>query len=404
MNTKEDAGIYQLDNGNWAFRYIITVDGKQKVRRRTKNEFGKPFRTKVSAQKAKQQLQKQDIIQLTKKKPTERKTFAEVYDEYCEKGRSGKAYQTIRKQDSLWRNHLKERFGKKYVDEISVAEIVDYLTVLYYEEDRAYKYVESFLKMFYLIFGQAYSRNYLDVDTYNKLCVNKDTKIHMPKMKVNEDTDIVTFSKEELCQLDEYFCGTNAETAYLIGKYCGLRINECYGLKWSDIDLEKGTMQIERQMQYQDGVIKLVSLKTRNAKRTMYLAPPLKEYLKRLCSRKSECDEAFGKQRQQNQIFIEDIDGKVISSLELVNTLENGKRQTVNSMKYHAQEIGRRYGIRFKYHYLRHTYGTSLAELNTPAHILRNQMGHGNINVTQQYYIAVSKRGIDTLKTNLNAL
>ena len=112
MNKKEEAGVYQLDNGNWAFRYIVTVEGKQKVRRRTKNEFGKPFKSKASALKAKQQLQKQDIIQLTKKKPSERKTFAEVYYEYCETGRKGKAYATIRKQDSLWKNHIKERLAK----------------------------------------------------------------------------------------------------------------------------------------------------------------------------------------------------------------------------------------------------------------------------------------------------
>ena len=64
----------------------------------------------------------------------------------------------------------------RFIDEISVAEIQDYLSFLYYSEGRAYRYVEAFLKMFYLIFGQAYSRNYLDVDTYNKLCINKDTK------------------------------------------------------------------------------------------------------------------------------------------------------------------------------------------------------------------------------------
>ena len=56
--------------------------------------------------------------------------------------------------------------------------------------------------MFYLIFGQAYSRNYLDVDTYNKLCVNKNTKIHMPKQKTEDDTDIVAFSHEECARLD----------------------------------------------------------------------------------------------------------------------------------------------------------------------------------------------------------
>lgn len=69
----------------------------------------------------------------------------------------------------------------------------------------AYTYVESFLKIFYLIFGQAYSRNYLSAEQYDKLCKNKNTKIHMPKMKIDEDTDIVVFSDEEMITLSEYF-------------------------------------------------------------------------------------------------------------------------------------------------------------------------------------------------------
>ena len=117
-----------------------------------------------------------------------RKKVSEVYDEYCEFGRAGKAYATIVKQDSLWNNHIKSKFGKRYVDDISVAEINDYLAELYYTENRAYSYTESFLKIFYLIFGQAYSRNYLNAEQYDKLCKNKDTKIHMPKMKIDEDT------------------------------------------------------------------------------------------------------------------------------------------------------------------------------------------------------------------------
>ena len=91
-------------------------------------------------------------------KPTKKRmTLEEVYAEYCETGRHGKAYGTTRKQDSLWKNHLSKKFGKRYVDDISVAEIVDYLSFLYYQEGRTYSYFKSFLKMFYLIFGQAYS-------------------------------------------------------------------------------------------------------------------------------------------------------------------------------------------------------------------------------------------------------
>ena len=165
--------------------------------------------------------------------------------------------------------------------------------------------MESFLKMFYLIYGQAYSRGYVEVNLYNKMCMNKDTKIHMPKMKIDEDTDIVYFKDKELKILDEYFKGTNAETAYMLGKYCGLRINECYGLKWDKIDLKSGTITIDRQMFYHNGVIKLMPVKTR------------------------------------------------------------------------------------------------LAVLNTPTHLLCNQMGHSGSHVTQRYYIAISEDGIQELVSNL---
>ena len=61
-------------------------------------------------------------------------------------------------------------------------------------------------------------------------------------------------------------------------------------------------------------------------------------------------------------------------------------------------------GIDFKFHHLRHTYGTRLAELNTPTHILCNQMGHASGKVTERYYLAVSQSGIDILVRNLNAV
>lgn len=269
MSTKKDTGVFQLDNGYWGFRYAIKVDGISKERKKVKDDFGNAFKTKTSASKARQQAIMNEKINATAPSQVklQRKTIKEVYNEYCEFGRADKAYATIKKQDSLWNNHIKSKFGNRYVDDIPVAEINDYLTELYYNNNRTYSYTESFLKIFYLIFGQAYSRNYLSAEHYDKLCKNKDTKIHMPKMKMDEETNIIIFSDKEMKTLSEYFTGTNAETAFLLGKYCGLRINECYGLKWSNVDFKNGIIKIDRQMQYQDGVIKLVSLKTRNARR-----------------------------------------------------------------------------------------------------------------------------------------
>lgn len=403
---KEEKGIYQLENGNWEYRFAVIKDGKKTYYRKRKDENGNELKTQAQAKRAKnaaikrQKQEESQHVRRTKKT----KTVSQVFAEYCETGRFDKAYATIKKQDSLWRNHICEKFGERYVDDISVAEINDYLAHLYYNEGRAYGYVEAFLKMFYLIFGQAYSRDYLDGEIYSKLCLNKGSRIHMPKMKTDDENDVVTFSKEELNCLDEHFSGSNAETAYYLGRYCGLRINECYGLKWENVDIESGTITIDRQMQYQEGLIKLVSLKTRNAKRTIYMNSVLKEYFMRLLELKERAEQNLSAVRRQNQTFITDLDGQMISSLELVNTTENGKIQTVNSMKYHTRMIKEKYDITFRFHYLRHTYGTAMADMNTPTHLLCNQMGHSSSKVTERYYISLSKTGVEILRDNLNRL
>ena len=403
MGKLDDTGVYQLKGGNWAYRYTITENGQKKDVRKAKDEYGNPFHTKREAVKARQRALDQEQSG-HKPQPKERRTVAEVYAEYCEKGRESKAYTTIRKQESLWKNHLCARFGKRFVDTITPADVNDYLAELYYKKKLSYRYVEGFLKMFYLFFGQAYSRNYLDVDAYNKLCVNKSTKITMPKRKSDDDTDIIAFSKDELLLLDGYFKGTNAETAYMLGRYCGLRINETFGLKWDNVDLERGTITIDRQMQYQDGLIKLVPPKTKNANRTIYMCATLKAYLLELSQKRAEDEVVLADLREQKRRLIEDMDGSKIYSTDLVNCLPNGTIQTVNSFKHPSREIKKKFKMEFKYHYLRHTYGTMMAEMNTPTHLLCNQMGHGKIQVTQQYYIAVSKSGIDILQQNIDRL
>ena len=66
-------------------------------------------------------------------------------------------------------------------------------------------------------------------------------------------------------QLDDFFRGSTVETAYLIGKFCGLRINETFGLKWDNVCFEGGYIRIDRQQQYIDGILSLVPPKTKNA-------------------------------------------------------------------------------------------------------------------------------------------
>ena len=64
----------------------------------------------------------------------------------------------------------------------------------------------------------------------------------------------MAFSREELDKLDEYFKGKSTDMAYLLGRYSGLRINETFSLRWDHVDFEAGTITIDRQMSYQNGL------------------------------------------------------------------------------------------------------------------------------------------------------
>ena len=281
----DSKGVYQLANGAWAYRFCKSVNGKNVYKRASTDRKGNPLLTQRDAMLAREEamLEAQGVYTPVIStlgivyRPSA--TIEEVYEDYCANGRGDRSHNTIKRQDTLWRTYLKADFGKKRFNGISLGEIQDYLANKYYVEGYSYRYVESFLKMFYLFFGQAYSRNYIPAELYNQFCVNKETKIRMPKIKRDEDLSIVSFTDEECAVMDEYFKGTNAETAYLLGRHCGLRINETFGLKWCNVDLENGTITIDRQMQYQEGIIKLVAPKTRNSRRTIYMSDVLRDHL-----------------------------------------------------------------------------------------------------------------------------
>ena len=101
MPKLHDTGVYQLKNGYWGFRYAIVVNNKRVERKRNLDEQGNPYKTKTSAVKARRTMIEQERNSQVVKSKTVRVTVQQVYNEYCEFGRAGKAYATIVKQDSL---------------------------------------------------------------------------------------------------------------------------------------------------------------------------------------------------------------------------------------------------------------------------------------------------------------
>lgn len=252
-----DAGLKQLPNGNWSYRIYTKIDGKSIDTTCRQDENGNPFKTKKAARDARDAK----IFELKHPKPKtggglRKAKVKEIWAEYLEGGASSKAEATIRKQKSMWENHIEKKFGNRYVDEITQVEIEDYLSLMYYDgdgggkgESYSYKYVEGFLKFFYLLLGRAYDSNCISTDMYTKMCMNRGTRISMPPI-TQEDNEkykkIKIFTPLEIQKINLFLQGSNFHVSFMLGYMLGIRRSECFGLIWDDVDWEAGTITIQR--------------------------------------------------------------------------------------------------------------------------------------------------------------
>ena len=398
---KKRVGVFQLPDGTWGYR--ARVENQFDIRR-TRDRNGLIMKTAAAAEKERNWAIAHEL-QRRRDKEAERYglkagTVADVYEKCVAPEDQKKAYGTVCKRKSLWKNHFRARWGQRDIKSLSSGEINLWLSDLM-DEDYAYGYVEGFLKFFYIIIGTAYRHNYINRTQYSKLCEDKKSRISMPCEKPK--TDIVVYNKEELRQLDTYFLNTPVQTAYLIGKSCGLRINETFGLKWDHVYFEGGYIKIDRQQQYIDGILSLVKPKTKNAYRNVVMPQALINHLLLIKSELAALTSEEKRNRELRARRIVDVDGTVISATELVNCSLDGTLYTRNSFKYHARELKKR-GIEFRYHNLRHTYGSRMANAGVPQHLLLKMMGHGSIHVTQQYYLGMNDEGIDIIKKKLEEM
>lgn len=410
----KDTGIFQLQNGNYGFRVVIKRKDLKIDTTYRQDENGNPFKTKASARDARErkiyELKNQSKEQ---KEKTKKYKLKEIYNLYMENGSTSKAHATIKKQKSMWENHIKNNFGEKYVDEITLNELQNYLSLLYnYGDDYSntpysYKYVEGFLKFFYLLFGYSYKENAINTELYTKMFLDRSTRLSMPPITqedFEEYENIKVYNKYEIKQMAEIMKRGHFYIPFLLGYYCGLRISEVFGLQIEDVDVIDNQITINKQLLYQDGIWCLCPVKTLKSSRTVFITKEfsdiLREHIFKLLERQST------NQGYRNYETIVDKTKKEHKKIQGANFLlrkENGELLTSNSVKYWQRVIKDELNIDFKFHSLRKTFGTFMAE-KTPILELMNMMGHKKIETTMKYYINENQFANEKLKQNLKDL
>lgn len=323
-------------------------------------------------------------------------TLKQVYGEFIEKyAQYDREKSTIRRYESLFRNHIGKKWGHRVIGSIKATEISEYLFAM--TATHSYAYIMSIHKFIGVLWDYAFKHKYMKRDNFRE--------IETPKEDSSDDFIEKVYTEEELDIMEKRFSSTNLITAFKIGRALGVRVAECFGLRWSDIDWQKRTIWVKRQMVYEDNMWCLRNTKTKAAIREIDLQDEIYYYLKDLKEKQEQQKKELGIAYHQTRVAIDNGRSKaktVEENPDLINLKENGEYLTTDSAKVLFRIARDDCGIHFKYHNLRHTHASWLAEHNVPAIVVKKRLGHTKEETTLRYYQHITQGMRDDLLSKLN--
>lgn len=183
-------------------------------------------------------------------------------------------------------------------------------------------------------------------------------------------------TKEESQQLISYFSDdtpTNTMIKFLL--LTGMRVGECLGLQWNDIDFQKSEIHIRNNLSNVGGKFYLTTPKTESSRRTIILGKKMRDLLLK--------HQINQKQRMQNY------DG-IFPHPELVFTTQGGNykdRGVLNrSFKNRLKDTPYSH---LTLHSLRHCNATLLLNEGVDIKIVSEHLGHASIGVMGNIYADV---------------
>lgn len=202
------------------------------------------------------------------------------------------------------------------------------------------------------------------------------------------ETDVVPWTVDEAKQFlnaaqDDPHC-----VVFAMLLFYGLRRGEALGLRWHDVNFDKGILHIRQQLHRVGGELLQGPLKTRASKRDLPLIAPIRLILTARLKQQQAARLAAGADWHEAD------EGK-----ELVMTTRRGLPIEPRNLVRSFHRICKQHGIRrIRVHDMRHTAATLLKSLGVPDRDRQLIMGHADIRTTQQIYEH------DTMESRLTAL
>ena len=184
----------------------------------------------------------------------------------------------------------------------------------------------------------------------------------LPKV---EHKEMKTLTADQLSAFFREARDSGVFALYYIDLTTGLRRGELLGLKWLDIDLEKGDLRVQRQIGRIDGKIIEMPLKTKNAYRTLPLS--------------ADAIDVLMQQRRKT------------GNSEWVFLSPTGGPMSPDSVLHMLHRILKRAGLpKVRFHDLRHTFATLALQNGVDIKTVSGMLGHFSAGFTLDTYAHVT--------------
>lgn len=153
----------------------------------------------------------------------------------------------------------------------------------------------------------------------------------------------------------------------------GMRRGEVAGLKWSDVDLEKGHLQVRRTLNRVAGKLQFATPKTARSRRRIPLTPAVVTMFKtHKAAQAAEKLKAGDRWLDEGLVFCNALGGRVDPRSSILRTVEiAAKKAEIEGATVHA---------------LRHAAGSAMVDAGYSLPTVRDLLGHSSVSITGDIY------------------
>jgi len=297
-------------------------------------------------------------------------TVGEFADLWLAGAKHGLAYETYRGYSVNIRRHIVPVLGDIRLRDLTAAQVDAFLARMLDQglAPRTVQYARAVLRM---VLERA-----LDDGLVPR---NAVTKAKPPKL---ERREMLTLDERQVRLLVESVAETRLVAPVVLATQCGLRRGEVCGLRWRDVDLDRGEVSVVQTLGRRTGAgLVTHAPKSQRSCRTVSLPPMSVAHLRKWRSRQREERLAAGPAWVGEDWIVSKIDGAPVDPNELSK-----------SFRQFADEIGLP-PVRF--HDLRHTYAHLARRAGVDIKLIQKSLGHSTAAFTLDVYGHV---GADELK------